>query len=244
MARSSSRMEDVRFYPTVMSRGTSFTLAQPAVRPRPRLGLAVCLATLAAVAGPAPALEARRFRVDAAKSRIDVTVGTAGLFRFAGHPHAVRVPVAEGEIVADPDNVAAASVWLRFESAAIRVVSGDEPADDVPKVQEKMTGPAVLDVARFPEARFASRRVSGHVGKSPGLFDLDVLGDLTLRGTTKPVAAQVSVELHGTRLVAHGQVRFKQSDFGIEPVSVAGLVKVKNELLLDLEILAVAGAGE
>ena len=237
-------MEDVRFYPTAMARGTSPTRAQPAARPRPRFELAVCLTTVAALAGPARALEARRFRVDAAKSRIDVTVGTAGLFRFAGHSHAVRVPVAEGEIVADPDAVAASSLWLRFESAQIRVVSSEGPTDEVPKVQEKMAGPAVLDVARFPEVRFASRRVSGQIGEGPGLFDLDVLGDLTLRGTTKPVAARVSVELHGTRLVAHGQVRFKQSDFGIQPVSVAGLVKVKNELLLVFEILAVSVAGE
>ena len=237
-------MEDVRFYPSPMARGTSPTEAQPAARPGPRVALAVCLTTLAVVASPARALEARRFRVDAAKSRIDVTVGTAGLFRFAGHDHAVRVPVAEGEIVADPDILAACSFWLRFESAAIRVVAGDEPADDVPKVQEKMAGPAVLDVARFPEARFDSRRVSGQVGKGPGLFDLDVLGDLTLRKTTKPVAARVAVELHGARLVARGQVRFKQTDFGIDPVSVAGLVKVKNELLLDFEILAVSVAGE
>jgi polyisoprenoid-binding protein YceI len=206
-----------------MSRGTSFTLAQPAVRPRPRLGLAVCLATLASVAGPAPALEARRFRVDAAKSRIDVAVGTAGLFRFAGHAHAVRVPVAEGEIVADPDNVAAASVWLRFESAAIRVVSAMSRPNDV-RVQEKMTAGGAGRGA-FPEARFASRR-EPHVGKSPASSTWTSSGMPSEGDEARGRAGFGRATERGSW---PARVRFKPSDFGIEPVSVAGLVKVKNE---------------
>jgi polyisoprenoid-binding protein YceI len=233
---------DVRFYPSAMAPDTSLSK-------RPRgggLGWTAGLAAviLATAVVPKAAGEGRRFAVDAARSRIVVKVGTAGLFRFAGHDHVVEVRFARGEVVGDPEDPGKSSVWLSFETAAVRVVSSEGPADEIPKVQEKMAGPVVLDVARFPESRFSSRRVSGHVSKGPGLFDLVVEGELTLRGTTKPVVARVAVELRGPSLVARGQVRLKQTDFGIEPVSVAGLVKVKNELLLELEIVAAAEEGK
>ena len=40
------------------------------------------------------------------------------------------------------------------------------------------------------------------------------------------------------RMVARGRTSLKQSDFGIKPISVAGVVKVKNELAIDYEIVA------
>jgi polyisoprenoid-binding protein YceI len=226
-----------------MARDTSLTEAHRAGRPGRAVGLAALILAVA-VAVPGAAGESRRFAVDPGKSRIVVKVGTAGLFRFAGHDHVVEVRVARGEVVGDSEDPGKSSLWLSFETAAVRVVSSEGPADEIPKVQEKMAGPAVLDVARFPEARFASRRVSGRVIKGPELFELDVEGELTLRGVTRPLAARVTVELRGPSLVARGQVRFKQTDFGMEPVSVAGLVKVKNELLLELEIIAAAEGGQ
>jgi len=58
---------------------------------------------------------------------------------------------------------------------------------------------------------------------------------LTLHGVTKPVAA--TVRRTGETYVT--KVNIKQTDFRIKPVSVAGgLVKVKNEVELDLRIRA------
>jgi polyisoprenoid-binding protein YceI len=199
--------------------------------------LAVCVAFVAAPAAGAP----RRFRVDGARSRVDVTVGKAGLFRFAGHAHVVRAPVARGEVIADPEALAVSTVWLGFDTAEIRVLSSEGPADEIPEVQEKMASPSVLDVVRFPEVRFESRRVSGRAAEKPGDFELQVLGELTLHGATRPVTAKLRAELRADLLVVKGTLRFKQSDFGIHPVSVAGVVKVKDELVLDVEVVALAG---
>ena len=122
--------------------------------------------------------------------------------------------------------------------ADVRVTSTEGPAEEIPKVQEKMVGPAVLDTARFPEARFRSLQVKG---KSLGAarFELEVSGELSLHGVTRPVASRLVVDLQGERLTARGQAVLKQTDFGMTPVSVAGVVKVKNELSLEIEIVAV-----
>jgi len=187
---------------------------------------------------PAVAAEALRFRIDPEQSRIDVKVGTAGLFRFAGHDHVVRVKVGQGEVSAAAADLASSTVWLTFRMADVRVTSTEGPADEIPKVQEKMAGPAVLDATRFPEARFRSLQVKGkRLGAAR--FGLEVLGELSLHGVTRPVSAQLVVEVQGERLVARGQIILRQTDFGMTPVSVAGVVKVKNELSLDLEVVAI-----
>jgi hypothetical protein len=41
-------------------------------------------------------------------------------------------------------------------------------------------------------------------------------------------------------LTITGQTAFKQSDYGITPISVAGVVKVKDELAIAFTIVAIA----
>ena len=60
-----------------------------------------------------------------------------------------------------------------------------------------------------------------------------VLGNLTLHGRTHTVAVEVRKE--GERYV--GTSRFRQTDFGIQPVKVAGgTIKVKDEILIEFNI--------
>jgi polyisoprenoid-binding protein YceI len=194
--------------------------------------LSVCLAS----AVPARAAE-QVYAVDPAASLVTITVGKAGLFKFAGHTHEVAVPVAEGRVVADADDVAASSVTLLFRSSDLKVTGKGEPRGDVPKVQAAMLGPKVLDAARFPTIAFRSTAVSGRPA-GPDAWDVEVRGDLTLHGVTRPLVLPLRVERAGDALVARGTAALKQRDYGIEPVSVAGVVKVKDELSLEFRITA------
>jgi polyisoprenoid-binding protein YceI len=65
-----------------------------------------------------------------------------------------------------------------------------------------------------------------------------VKGDLTLHGQTRPVSAAVHKQ-EGTYV---GICRFKQTAFGIHPVSVGGVVKVKDEL--EIRFSAVPASAE
>ncbi len=177
------------------------------------------------------------FRVDPSASRLTVHVGKTGLFSFAGHEHDVIAAAFKGEVGADPDNLAGSSVHLVFESSGLRLSSpGDAPAD-VPKIEEAMRGPGVLDVARFPEVRFDSRTVTGRRG-GDGAWAVEVTGDLRLRAASRPLVLPLRVEIAGDTLTATGKTTLKQTDFGIEPISVGGVVKVKNELAVEYRIVA------
>jgi polyisoprenoid-binding protein YceI len=186
---------------------------------------------------PLPA-SPRAYAIDAAASVVNVQVGKSGVFGFAGHSHEVAAQRFEGRLEADPDDLARSSVAVTFEASGLKVSAEGEPSGDAPKVQEAMAGPKVLDVARFPTITFQSRQVSGR-RTGEGVYELQVTGDLSLHGVTRPVTVPVRVEVAGATLTATGRVAVAQRAFGIEPVSAGGgTVKVKNELGVGFKIVA------
>jgi polyisoprenoid-binding protein YceI len=181
--------------------------------------------------------EPRRYRVDVAASKMTVLVGTAGLFSFAGHAHVVAATKLEGEVLADPGQVASSSVQLEVLSAGLRVIDPQGPPGDIPAVQETMAGPRVLDVARFPRIAFGSTSVEG-TASGVGAFQLTIAGRLELHGQTQPVVLRSRTTLTEDRLVAAGTASIRGSAFGIPPVSVAGVVKTRDEIEVRFEIVA------
>lgn len=198
---------------------------------------AVCLA----VSLPAAA-ETQRYVVNAERSLVTIAVGKSGLFSFAGHQHEVVAPSVTGEVIVNPDHLAGSSVVLSFEASALRVTGKGEPAEDVPKVQANMVGPKVLDAVRFPAVSFRSVGVSGR-GAGAGAWDLEVLGDFALHGVSKRLKLPLRAEIGGDTLTASGSAVLRQTDFGIKPMSVAGVVNVKDELVVSYRIVALARSG-
>jgi polyisoprenoid-binding protein YceI len=185
--------------------------------------------TLAA-AGP------RTFAVDTGRSKALIDVGKAGAFSFAGHTHEVEAPLTSGVVRYDADDVSKSDIRLQFNAAAMKVSGRGEPAGDVPKVTEAMLGEQVLDVKKYPSITFESTMVSPR--GSPASLDLMITGNLTIRGTTKPVRAAASAKIDGDTLTATGRFAIRQTDFGIKPISVGGVVKVKDELTIIFTIVA------
>ena len=176
-----------------------------------------------AAAGP------RTFTVEPERSRALIEVGKAGAFSFAGHTHEVDAPLKSGVIHYDADMPSRSDVKLEFNAAAMRVTGKGESADDVPKVQETMLGEQVLDVKKFPVISFESTSVNQR---------FDVAGRLTIHGVTRPVTSPVTLKADGSLLTATGTFRIKQTDFGIKPISVGGVVKVKDELTISFTVIA------
>ena len=197
---------------------------------------AVALFALAVPGLAAPAAEVT-YTVDAARSSVVVHVGRSGVFGFAGHTHTVVAPALQGRVIAVESDLSRSTVRLSFETARLTVQERGEPAGDAPKVQEAMLGPKVLDAGRFPAITFESTAVAG-TGSGPGAYQLTVRGSLTLHGATRPVTLPLDVVVDAEGLKATGRMTLRQTDYGIEPVSVAGVVKVKNELAIEYTILA------
>jgi polyisoprenoid-binding protein YceI len=175
--------------------------------------------------------------IDGARSTVAVHVGKSGLFSFAGHEHEVRAMQVQGEVTAVAEDLAQSRVTLSFDAGALKVEEKGEPAGDAPKVQAAMLGEKVLDVARFPTVTFTSTRVSGRSGGA-GRYDLEVTGNLTLHGVTRSVVLPLRVDVTADTLTATGRMEIRQTDYGIKPVNVAGVVKVKNEVAIDYTLVA------
>jgi polyisoprenoid-binding protein YceI len=178
----------------------------------------------------------RTFNVDTSRSRALIDVGKAGAFSFAGHTHEVEAPLTSGVVHVDSDNVSKSDIRLQFNAAAMKLTGKGEPPDDVPKVTQAMLSDQVLDVKNFPSITFVSTIVSGR--GSATAIDLLITGNLTIRGTTKPVRAAASAKIDGDTLTATGKFAIKQSEFGIKPISVGGVVKVKDDLNINFTIVA------
>jgi polyisoprenoid-binding protein YceI len=196
--------------------------------------LALSVFTLATLLAPAPDAT---YRVDSGKSRITVHVGRAGLFSFAGHEHVVISTAVEGQVIARAEDVSAARVELRFATSGLKVSGKGEPPEDVPQVQSRMEGGEVLDIVRFPEATYTSRHVTGKAS-GPGHFTLTIEGDFTLRGMTRKLEVPVAVSVEGDVLTATGTAVLRHDEYGMKPISVAGVVKVKNEIDIEFTIVA------
>jgi polyisoprenoid-binding protein YceI len=163
--------------------------------------------------------------IDVQRSTITVQVGKSGFLSVAGHDHTVDAPISTGTL----DDSEKSRIEFRVQAAKLQVQpdSGDDrknQAEIQSTMQEK-----VLESAKYPDIVFRSTSV-----EKAGDAAWNVKGDLTLHGATRPVA--VSVQKEGD--VYAGTAVIKQTDFGIQPISVGGVVKVKNELRIAFRIVA------
>jgi polyisoprenoid-binding protein YceI len=200
----------------------------------------VLAAFIAAVTGQSVARTAETgiYRVDPARSHASIHVGKAGAFSFiAGHTHEVSGPIQTGSINVDLDIPSQSRVQLVIASSELKVSAAGEPEGDAPKVQDVMESEKVLDVSRHPKITYESRSVT-LTSRRGSVLELSITGQLTIRDIAQPVAMPVHVELADNRLSANGHFEIKQSAFGIKPISVGGVVAVKDSLGIDFMIVA------
>jgi hypothetical protein len=148
--------------------------------------------------------------IDTDHSSLKIHVGKAGLFSAAGHDHWVAAPFAEGSFN-DSD---LPKVAFTVEQQA--------------EIQHTMHA-KVLESESYPLISFHSTKI-----EKAGVNHWIVTGELTLRGQSRPVRAEVQY----AEGAYTGHSTIKQTDCGINPISVAGgAVKVKNELEIQFVVL-------
>ena len=171
-------------------------------------------------------LSAQTKAIDVNKSSLKIRVFKSGAFSAFAHDHEIQAPLEEGKI---EEGSAHAGVQLRVDSRKMRVLDPEISADKRAEIQHTMQGASVLDVEKFPDISYESTTVT-----SRGENHWEVRGDLTLHGQKQAVAVQVSLQDGHYR----GSASFKQSAFGIAPISIAGgTVKVKDEVKIEFDIV-------
>src|SRR5450631_1932173 len=152
--------------------------------------------------------------IDVKRSTITIHVGKAGLLSAAAHDHTIAAPISSGTIreSADP------RVEFTVETAKMTVMPDPKidakDQETIQKHMEEMT----LETKTFPRITFRST----HISKLADGWKVE--GDLSLHGVTKPVS--LAVKKAGNSYIAH--TALKQTTFGIKPISIGGLIKVKD----------------
>lgn len=91
----------------------------------------------------------------------------------------------EGTITYDPDNVSASSVEVVLPLAGL--------SSHVPAFDEHLKSDDFFDAAKFPRATFRSTSV-----EAAGEGRLKITGDLTIKGITRPVVLDTTINKVGT----------------------------------------------
>ena len=162
--------------------------------------------------------------INVEKSVLTVRVYKTGLFSAFAHDHEIHAPIQSGSF-----DEQKRTVEFKVKSADLKVIDPGVSQGDRDQVQATMVGPKVLDVAQFPEIAFHSTSI-----QSKGTDQWSVQGELSLHGQTHPV----NVDVNGANGRYRGSASFRQTEFGITPVSIAGgSIKVKDEVKIEFDIV-------
>jgi polyisoprenoid-binding protein YceI len=181
-------------------------------------------------------------QIDAAASRIYIVTHRTGLLSFLGHEHAILAQQWRADVCWDePSHIAsramvvidARSLDIDADSARALAGLGKGPsARQRAQIHAKLHDQKNLATAQYPELRFETTAVSQD---EPG--KVWIRGRLTIKGVIREIEMPVTVERHAADAVAlTGSLTFRQSQFGIRPESIGGVVKVADPVDLHVSL--------
>ena len=179
--------------------------------------------------------KAGRYRIVPEESKLEIHVGTAGVFGFMGHGHTMVPKVFTGEVDLNPQNPVTATVTLRIDAKSLHETAEFKP--DEKATIEKQLHQEVLETTRYPEITFQS--TAFRYTRSPGhVFDAQIEGDLTLHGVTKKITVPARILDTGPNLRVSGEVKIDRREYNIEPKAAAGgTVKVDKTLEVSFDLV-------
>jgi len=203
---------------------------------RPTKPPKLVLELLAAALWVAPNLVyAQSKAIDVNQSALKIRVFKSGAFSGFAHDHEIQAPIAEGRIEEGKTEEGKTgeaknqSVQLRVDSRKLRVLDPELSSDKRAEIQQTMQSAKVLDVEKFPEIAYQSTGVT-----AMGNARWQVRGTLSLHGTNQPVVVEVWLQDGHYR----GSASFRQTTFGITPITIAGgAIKVKDEIKIEFDIV-------
>lgn len=166
-------------------------------------------------------VRAGTYALDAAHGKITWSVNHLGFSTYYG-----QFVNVQAELKLDPANPSASTL-----TATIPLTDVDSNSDGL---DTHLQTPDFFDTANHPTATFVSRSITID---SDDPTEADVLGDLTIRGITRPVTMEVEFNQAGPsmgntyKVGFDGEATIKRSEFGIN----YALPAVSDEVKLHLE---------
>jgi polyisoprenoid-binding protein YceI len=202
---------------------------------------AILTASLALLVLPGQAqTKSRTYTIVAGESSFWVFAEKAGLFSALAHDHEIGIKSFTGKVVVPEAGASGGSLELEVNAQSLVVLDKKPSEEDKKKIYDSMHS-EVLESAKYSKITFKSVSIGNVKPAGAEMFSFTLTGDLTLHGVTKRIAVQVTAKITAQQLRASGKYTLKQTDFGIKPYSAAGgTVKVKNELVVNFDIVAKA----
>ncbi|HEX5079144.1 MAG TPA: YceI family protein [Geminicoccaceae bacterium] len=166
------------------------------------------------------------------------TVAEGSAIRFEAYQQGAPVqgafPRFTADILFDPDDLAGSRIAVEIDTTS--VTTGHKDRDAV------VRSPNLLDVERWPSARFASARI-----EKVGDDAYEAHGELTLRAVAKEVVLPFTLhmaddprDLSLRRAEARGELTISRLDFGVGQGEWASTATVGDKVVIAIEITATA----
>lgn len=181
------------------------------------------LLSLAMASALIPAAHAADFQIDPAHSSVEFKVSHLGVSWLNG-----RFNTFEGTMSYDKDKIGQASITMKVDTQSLDSNHAER--------NKHLRSPDFIDAAKYSEAKFVSTSV-----KDMGNGKVEITGDLTFHGTTKPITVEAvrvgegKDPWGGYRVGFSGSTHFTMSDYGMAD----RLGPTSTEVYLDLDIEAV-----
>jgi polyisoprenoid-binding protein YceI len=101
-----------------------------------------------------------------------------------------------------------------------------------------------LETERYPAAVFVPSDVRGLPFPLPetGTAAIELLGDLTIRDTTRPVTWEATATFNGSEVSVQAKTSFRFADFGLSIPRVASVLSVDDTIRLETDLLLRRGS--
>jgi polyisoprenoid-binding protein YceI len=143
----------------------------------------------------------------------------------------------EGRFELDPERPDGLTGTNSFSVRVNTLTSNQSKRDDYVREIRNDGGPS-FDA--YPVATFKATAIAGQTRENTNGRELNlrITGDLTVRDITKPVMFDVKAQLSGATLTGVGTTRVFLSDFGIGPIEFIDILRVGNEVTLEVQFTA------
>lgn len=178
----------------------------------------------------------QRYVLDSSRSRFIAHALSGGLLWFKGHNHAIAVREFSGEAQLTSDSIPSSSLQIAAKAASM-VETSTVFTEPQKQIINKELREIVLLPDRYPDIVFKSTKITG-ASTADNKYDLNVVGELTLHGVTRPITIPTKVTVTGNELRAQGKFSIDRGDFNVKATSAMhGLIRVRNKVKFEFDLV-------
>ena len=201
------------------------------------VAILVSLITLGPIRHSSTSPATVRYVIDAPRSKFMARAFAGGLLWFKGHDHHLVAREFSGEVELTPDSITPASLHFIVKAGSL-VETGEVFTDAQKEIINKELREIVLHPDKYPDITFQSTEVKAKPAERGG-HDVEIRGNLTLHGVTRPEEIHAHVTTQGNEMRAIGEFTIDRGGYGVKATSAFhGMVRVRDTVKFTFDMVA------